>query len=93
MIVKLAIHPDQIRWYVQSALNGFDTLDKDDAIENACHDLRSILTYLDALDAADKAVAVAGVEGIKPSVRLELRVGQDNAGHQPHLKIARFPTV
>lgn len=93
MIVKLAAHPDQIRWYVQSALSGFATLDSEDAIENACHDLRAILTYLDALDAADEAVAIAGVEGIKSRVRLELRVGQNESPHQPHLKIARFPTV
>jgi len=56
MIVRIAASPEQIRWYAQSALNGFDDLSPVDAIENAKHDLRSLLAYLDALDRADDPV-------------------------------------
>lgn len=93
VIAKLTIHPDQVRWYVQSALSGFDTLDHGDAVENALHDLRRLLQYLDALDAANEAVLVAGVAGIEPGIRLELRVCEGDGAHKPNLKIARFPTV
>lgn len=93
MIARIAIHPDQIRWYVQNALNSFETLDREDAVENAMCDLRALLAYLDSLDAADKAVLVSGVAGVEPGVGLELRVRKPDDGHKPHLKIARFPTV
>lgn len=93
MITKLSIHPDQIRWYAQSAISAFDTLDREDAIEHALHDLRAILRYVDALEAADKAVLVSGIAGIEAGVRLELRVGQGDASHKPDLKIARLPGV
>ena len=74
MIGKVSPHPDQIRWYVESALGGFDTLPLEDAAENAKHDLRRILEYLASLETADKAVLVSGIAGIEPGVRLELRV-------------------
>jgi 2-keto-3-deoxy-L-rhamnonate aldolase RhmA len=83
MIAKLSMHPDQIRWCVQSAMNGFDTLDGADAIEHALCEQRSILQYLDALDAADKAVLVRGTEGIEVGVRLEVRVGQADGAQKP----------
>jgi hypothetical protein len=35
MIAKVTPHIDQLRWYAKSALNGFDTLEHDDAVENA----------------------------------------------------------
>ena len=50
MIGKMTPHPDQIRWYAKSALNGFETLEPADAIENARFDLRSLLAYLDRAD-------------------------------------------
>lgn len=81
MIAKLTIHPDQIRWYVESALSGFETLDHDDAVENALHDLRAIKAYLDLFDATEKAALVSGVSGIKAGVDLELRVCERDAGH------------
>lgn len=83
MIAKLTAHPDQIRWYVQEALNGFDDLDREDAIEGALQSLRRIIEYLDALDAANEAVLVTGLRGVKPGVRFEAAVRQDNALHEP----------
>lgn len=93
MIAKLSVHPDQIRWYAQSALNGFDTLDKDDAIEHAKSDLRAILAYLAALDRADDPLLVAGVETIKPGVGLEVRPGDSQTGNSADLEVAGLVPV
>jgi hypothetical protein len=49
-IARLIADPSQIRFYVQSALNGFEDLDQDDAIENCRADLESLLSYLAQLD-------------------------------------------
>lgn len=76
MIAKITPSADQVRWYAQSALNGFKTLSAEDAIENATADLQAMLAYLSALDAADDAVLVLGIEAIKSGVRLEVDVGQ-----------------
>ncbi len=73
MIATLSVSPSQIRWFAQSALNGFDDLSRDDAVENAKHDLRSLLAYLDALDGANDPVLELGVKSIEPGVRLEVR--------------------
>jgi len=91
MIAKLTAHPDQIRWYVQGAINGFEDLEREDAIENALHDLRAILAYLDALDAANEAVLVSGLRGIKPGVRIEAAVRQDYTADETDLKVTRLP--
>ncbi len=74
MIARLQVHPDQVRWYAQSALNGFETLESEDAIENAKADLRSLLAYLCALDRADNPVLVFDVAAIEPGIGLEVRV-------------------
>lgn len=93
MIAKIAIHPDQIRWYVQSALSGFETLGPEDAVDNALHDLRRILAYLDSLDAANEAVLVAGLAGIKAGIRLELCVRDGDGSDQANLKDSGLPLV
>lgn len=49
-ICRLVPHPDQIRYYAQSALNGFETLALEDAVSNAQDELREILNYLDRTD-------------------------------------------
>ena len=69
MIVKLAIHPDQIRHYAQSAINSFKTLSADDAIANAIAEMEEILKYLDR---TDNAVTVLGVRPIKARTGDEL---------------------
>ena len=76
MIARLTASPAQLRWYVQSALNGFDDLASRDAIENAKHDLRSLLAYLDALDRADNPVLEFPVEAVETGVNLEVLIGQ-----------------
>jgi hypothetical protein len=62
MIVKLVPHPDQIRWWVQSALYGFDTLDRETAVENAKADLTALLSYLDRTDDATRILGIAPVK-------------------------------
>lgn len=86
MIVKLVAHPDQIRWWAQSALNAFDTLDADTAIEIARAELRALLAYLDR---TDDAVTVLGVKAVEPSVGDERNVGKDECRNPPHLEIVR----
>jgi len=76
MIVALHAHPDQLRYYAESALSGFETLDLGDAIENAKGELRSLLAYLAALDAANYAVPVFGIETVKAGVGLKLVSGE-----------------
>jgi hypothetical protein len=75
MIVALSAHPDQLRYYAQSALSGFDTLDIDDAVENAKADLCSLLAYIDGLNAADYAVAILGIKTVKAGIGLKLVAG------------------
>jgi hypothetical protein len=92
MIAKLMAHPDQIRWYVQGAINGFEDLEREDAIENALHDLRAILAYLDALDVASEAVLVTGLRGIEPGIRIEAAIRQNYTADETDLKVTRLPT-
>lgn len=51
----------RIRHYAKSAINGFETLDTETAIENAKFDLRSILRLL----GADNALGVLRVEPVE----------------------------
>lgn len=76
MIVALNAHPDQLRYYAESALSGFETLDLPDAVENAKGELRSLLAYLAALDATNYSVPVFGVETIKARIGLKLVSGE-----------------
>lgn len=87
MIGRLCPHSDQIRWYAQSALNGFDDLTPDDAIENAKHDLRSLLAYLDR---ADDTVRVFLVETVESEIRNETVIDEGQSANKPNLKIARL---
>lgn len=93
MLAKLQPSSAQVRWYVQSALNGFETLDHDSAVENARQDLQSLLAYLDALALADEAVLVLGISGIEQGVRLEVHVGDAKVLDPPNLKVVRLPTI
>jgi hypothetical protein len=87
MIARMSPHIDQIRWYVRSALNGFDTLDHEDAIENAKGDLTSLLAYLDR---ADKAVRVLPVEVVEPRVGCESVTRQHDRSDFSDLEIVRL---
>jgi len=86
MIVKLTAHPDQIRWWVQSALNAFDTLDAETATDIAKAELLALLAYLDR---TDDAVTVLGVKAVEPGIRNELDVGKDERRNPPNLEIVR----
>jgi len=72
VIARLIPDTSQLRFYAQSALNGFDTLDPEDAAENAKADLRSLLAYIGALDGAD-AVPILGIAQIEARVASEFR--------------------
>ena len=85
MIVALAPHPAQIRYWAQSALNGFETLEHWDAVENARDDLRSILAYIAALDGADYAIPIFGIETVKAGVGLKLVSGDPSVSDFAHL--------
>ena len=86
MIVRLSPHPDQIRWWVQSALGGFDTLDRETAIANAKGDLAALLAYLDRTDDATRVLGVAPVEA---TVGDKHGVGESNGSNKPHLEVVR----
>ncbi len=86
MIVKLAAHPDQIRYWAQSALNAFNTLDPETAAEVASADLRALLSYLDR---TENAVTVLGIAPVEAGIGDELPVGNPQIGNAPHLEIVR----
>lgn len=87
MLVKIDAHPDQIRWYAQSALNGFNDLDPADAVENAKADLRAILEYLDH---TQKAVPVAGIVAVKALVNDKGCGCDPDVANPANLEIARL---
>lgn len=80
MIANLTASVEQIRHYAESALNGFETLDLETAAECAQGNLRGLLTYLDALDNTDSAVAVQVMGGVKPLIVLERLIGNGESG-------------
>jgi hypothetical protein len=86
MIVRMTAHPDQIRWWAQSALNGFDTLDTESAIANAKCDLIALLDYLDR---TDDATRILGVAPVKSGVGNEFDFGDGERPNQPDLKVVR----
>lgn len=71
MLAKIEPSVEQIRWYAQAALNGFETLDLEMAAECAKSELRALLLYLEAFDNTDNAVAVLVKSGVEPSIVLE----------------------
>ena len=73
MQITIAPSMRQIRYYVESAINAFETLPTQTAIESNLGHLRRLITYLDALDRGANVV-VAGISAIKAGVRLECQV-------------------
>ena len=86
MIAALHLHPAQVRYYAQSALSGFDTLDSEAAIQNARHDLAALIAYLGRF--ADYAVPKLGVGQVEPRIRLEGAVSETEANNLINLKVA-----
>ena len=71
MIARLIPDPSQLRFWAQSALNAFDTLDCETAAEIARADIHSLLDYLAALEGAD-AVTVSSGGQVEARIALEL---------------------
>ena len=69
MIAAIPPHPEQVRYYAQSALNGFDTLDHNQAVQNAKDELTGLLAYLGRF--ADYSVPIFGKSQIEPYIRFE----------------------
>lgn len=73
MIARLVPDTSQIRFWAQSALNGFETLEPDDALENARADLHALLDYINGLEGAE-AIPVAGLIDVELRIALERAV-------------------
>jgi hypothetical protein len=71
MQVKIIPSTSQIRYCVESALSGFETLDTELAVSEACSELRALLRYLDAVDNADSTSNVLVSKRIKPRIIFE----------------------
>jgi hypothetical protein len=71
--MQARIIPDieQIRYYAQGAMNGFETLDRETAVECAKSELAALLRYLVAFDNTDNAVPVLVSGSIKPRIVVE----------------------
>ena len=72
MLVTIIPSIRQIKRYAESALNGFEDLSTDNAIENARGELQNLLTYLDRLQDTDDAVCESFISGIESRVKVEL---------------------
>jgi hypothetical protein len=80
VIAKIEPSVEQIRWYAQAALNGFETLDLETAAEMARGNLRSLLLYLEAFDNADNTIVVSLVGGVKQVIEPEGLVRDTKSG-------------
>ena len=72
MLVTITPSIRQIKRYAESALNGFEYLSTDNAIENARGELQNLLTYLERLQDTDDAVCESFISGIESRVKVEL---------------------
>lgn len=89
MIVSLSLSSDQIRYYAESALNGFETLTPDHAIENARSEIGAMVEYLNALSPADNAVPIFGLSVIDGGGRLERIGSHAQINNSTDLKVVR----
>ena len=76
MLVSMHASPNQLRWWLQSALNGFEDLDAATAIENARAEITAALEYLSRLDGVEDAVAVFGVVPIEARIERKRPFGK-----------------
>ena len=79
MLVTIIPSIRQIKRYAESALNGFEDLSTDNAIENAQGELQNLLTYLDRLQDTDDAVCKSFISGIESRVKVELCIHNLNS--------------
>ena len=78
MQITIAPNARQIRYFVSCAMNAFDTLPIESAVETARSDLRQLLFYLDALDNG-KTLVVGGISAIEGGVRIKSDARDDQA--------------
>ena len=76
MLVSMHASPNQLRWWLRSALNGFEDLEPAAAIANARADIAAALEYLATLDATEDAVAVFGVSPVEARIDSKRRLGK-----------------
>lgn len=76
MLVSMHASPSQLRWWLSSALNGFEDLDPEAAIANARAEIAAALEYLALLDATEDAVAVLGVVPVEARINRKDRPGK-----------------
>ena len=74
----------RLRWFAESALNGFETLDLKTAVWLAQCELRDILRFLDR---ADNAVTKTLVHPIDSGVAVDLGAGNSNISDFSNSKI------
>ena len=78
MIIKLAINISQIKYFVESALSGFDTLAIEDAIETAKCNLEDLLNYLKRFDERDNTISILFTNNSKSGIVIESIVSDSN---------------
>ena len=74
MLVTIIPNTKQIKRFAESALNGFEDLSNDNAVENARCELQSLLSYLNGLQNADDAVCESFISRVESGVELEFCV-------------------
>lgn len=74
MLVTITPSTKQIYRYAESALSGFETLSLDNAVDNAKHELQSLITYLHRLDATEDAVCESFIVPVKSRIKLEMDI-------------------
>ncbi len=80
MIAQLQPSISQIRLYVETAINAFETLDVETATEISRSNLKSLSLYLEAFDNADNPVSIVVVPGVKAHIKLENLVRDGQGG-------------
>lgn len=83
MLVTVIPNTRQIKRWAMSALNAFDDLSTEDALEAAKADLSDLIGYLDRLDIANEAVCESFVSGVETRVIAEFHVRDLDATNEP----------
>lgn len=74
MVVTVVPNINQIKRFAQSALNGFEDLSTENAIENAKGELQNLLLYLDRLNNTNNAVCESFIGSIESEIILKLPI-------------------
>lgn len=79
LIARLCPCPDQVRYYAETAVSAYETLEPEEAEQYARSALADLIDYLDALDAADDSVSEKPGKAIKVRITSKLRVRDLNS--------------